>query len=285
MTFRYNLKSGGSGKGFSYYSAATKCPRRAELAAESEVRSENLGEALVCGILFHGFADLYHNQLRHRIDPRDVAFHYEEDGQPVGGNFIVFREEVNRVWSQYQGMVPPEGLGEPVGAEIDLITPQTPVQQKIEVYRTLGVSPWTGRVDFVSYVDEELAEKLLPETGFLLSEGRYIWDHKVHGSERSEYKDTYPDSTQLMSYILAWNITNPHKKVEGGIINAVIRTKTIKLRKYFVPVPDVDDIKSIAAFYTGAQNMLKVLGTWANRETCHSYGKWCPYMGNKCKRY
>jgi hypothetical protein len=204
-----NLKSTSSGRGNSYYSQ--RCARKARL--DEEFGSGDSSYDAQVGVVFHKLDELYATgALKNYVLP--VFDTYNED-DPV--------QEALRVFAVYCQRFPADEF-ETVCAE--RFMPVDSAQAKI-ICETMGVDPYTLRIDRVIKVSQEQADAAFMRRKVGLFPGYYILDTKTASKKDANAALLYELSTQFPSYVMAWNAAYPEMTVNGVLVNRVIRHKKL----------------------------------------------------------
>jgi hypothetical protein len=270
-----NLQSSGSGSGISFYSQ--RCPRRARLNKE---RGDSGGSfKSQVGTVFHKLRELYHtNQLVDVVLPISDS---PEDEDPV--------QEALRCFAVYIQLFPKDEFT--IVACEQLIPAND--KEKALVEATLGISPFTCRIDSVIHVSPEQALAIKERRKVDLVSGHYLLDIKTTDKKDAVAVFKYDLSVQFAAYMTVWSAVNPDKPLQGMIVDEVIRHVDLtkkepdgsfrSFKTYVVQAP-------LESTKTGLRNWLKVKKAYMDSDHCEltacvEYGSVCShYLDGNCNR-
>lgn len=157
-----------------------------------------------------------------------------------------------------------------VGVEIALPGDSQANRQLME--ETIGVSPFTCRIDAVVDITEEQAQA--PHFVALgVSAGRYIVDHKTTKYADSDAILTYATKVQFAVYQWMYATVFPEVPVKGLIVNRIVRHKNLVDKSFqrFLINPPTDYQKSLVTAHL--QEKQRFLATGApNLDACDDWG-------------
>ena len=218
------LTPGGSKYGLHFWSTAGECPRKfqyKQMLLDTEPSwsppgTEDKPNALMIGTLYHA----YHE---HGILSSPYTFDYGVDTQ--------YTHEENEAWrlaSFYKTQYPDWRV--PQMKEFDL---------RLDV-NWLSL-PLTGRIDALVRIDG-----FIDGCSHRFEKGLYVWDYKTASAYNKWFVEEY--RLQVEDYCWKWNLLNPNDPVLGGVLDNVIKTKTPKAERHYVPGPTAmrcNDLKSM----------------------------------------
>lgn len=257
---------GHSGKGLSYWSAWGKCCFAAHLN-ELHGGGNDAGSGARIGTLGHAFAELYYGGYDFRCD--EVIF------KPVQLNDEV--QEATRVFDAYREKFHKDEFGKVLSLEEKFEGPA--------VEAAVGIAPFTGKTDMVVELgDEACIEALkLSRPGLAdapLRPGMILGvDHKFLKARQSNQELKYPNSLQFIGYQVGYNATH-ERKVEGWIVNVIIRTKTVQFYTMFVPPPTQVQINALRASLKYWQFLSEEMRTQTNplEDYCFGWSEPCWWL-------
>lgn len=266
------INSGGSGRGMSYYSAASRCGRRSRLQDErhqSVVEQGNEGlpqtkHALVIGSIYH----LLHEQLRRPRPDLELDFTEAVTNPNVVEALRMFRGFKNIWGAGYWGRT---------------------VEVEHRLHTTIGGEVVSGTMDMVAELDEEAAaraQRRLPG----ITPGRYVIDWKTADSDSDGV--ALAEGLQAMWYPTLWNRMYPATPVEGIIFDIAMKRGRRKDRAMYatdfqavlVRTPPDNEGEVIDALRGMVkQGALNVLHDIPNRAECVDWrGQVCPFYKSAC---
>lgn len=115
---------------------------------------------------------------------------------------------------------------------------------------------------------------------FLEPDCYYIVDHKFMGDFWPDWKNSYLYSTQLHTYMRAFEKLWPGRKLGGVILNGIRRSKHLEVKRILIsPTTEL----AVAADAIRRLALLAYRGGVPNPEHCF-YPKQCPFFGEHCSR-
>jgi hypothetical protein len=178
------------------------------------------------GTLVHGLLEIWAQQK----DTSRVRWIDAITGNELEG-FDKEKDEARRIFTGYV-----KAVGTSVGWS------EWALEESLEdTSGVFGVDRLTARVDGVA----TWAGGMLGD--LYLNPGRYLWEHKTAG-KRSEHLEK-EHMVQIQVNCELWNKQHPDKKVLGGLLNNIVKTKEIVVQRLFVPL--MDDV--------GRENLTKTL--------------------------
>jgi hypothetical protein len=273
MNFIYELHQP-STNGTSSWLTYLECPRRARLSAESRAQGfSSLGStAQQVGTITHAYLDLYHTG---RLDVRDVSLidsmcfrswgvgssgvNLWHTGEAISTEVL---SEARRVFKAYAQIRPPDYWGSHNIAELTLGA--SPAER--EATTGDAANDWSGRIDLLS-----------GEQG-----GTYVVvDHKALSRLDANSRVSYAHSLQLKCYMLA--AAAQGYEISHGIINAVIKTKEVKVEEVQVAFPNKRERDEIYAFFRHVNVIRTQRKDEVNISKCFDFWGNCPYL-QSCDR-
>lgn len=225
----YKLGFGGSGLGISHYKTLSKCRNRARLnweASQDHLPGAEDSVNTAAGTLAHGFMAMYHEPgNRSQIDVKTVSFTPEYHPalfEPEA------RSEAERAFNAYQERFLPNSLGKVIG-----------VEYRIGATDSHDTDP-PITVDLLTRVAKTDLARIGLARGLDLEPGLYIVDHKFLGQKAGTLVDSYLNDMQGIGYQIIWERRRAHlklPKVNGMIINFIIKTKAIQFISLLIPPP------------------------------------------------
>jgi hypothetical protein len=89
----------------------------------------------------------------------------------------------------------------------------------------LDLYPYTGQLDLVVRLNKRNTANLLRSRMVDIGPGDWLVEHKFVGQNNQATFEKYLASTQLTSYLEAYNLKHPKRRAEGVILNMVVKTK------------------------------------------------------------
>lgn len=279
------LPEGSSGSGISYYEKLMGCNRKAFLANnEALVREIGGIDGQAIGILMHAFLELYDNR---QIVYGDLESIKIEDHWAIKNpsNLIEARRLMNWWMMTYE----PEHFGETVGTEIFLADNSV-------LKETFGIpsnKKLTARLDLVTRMTEEKADKFQKIRDTIIEPGLWIVDHKWY-KVRSGFINVR-ESMQMLAYPIIFDEWKKSvdslkdEKLNGIIIHFGIKTKTPGSEIVIRYNNDIEeDTNVLRAFFKEALENEKK-GNVTNPTLCYPFAQnACPFAPTEtgiCRRY
>lgn len=260
---QFLISPGGSEKGMSYWSSVLPCPLAHWYRyRENPDRSLSWGKgatetgklsATMVGTLFHAYLEVWY---LHRGTSKLSFVDSLTQAELVG-----FQHEEAEAWRLFQA------YGDVYKAEI-CVDAQCEILLE-DNSGELGVPLLTSRVDMVAHSASSLVGCNIETPA-----GNYLWDHKTAASSSTNLLEQHRLQLQVNCYL--WNKQYPDKPVIGGIINNIVKTKTPKFERVFVPLPTDKDIENITKSLSFVYEIHEKYGQQmvATKKTCA--GDWSP---------
>jgi hypothetical protein len=275
-------RTGGSGRGVSYWAVPAMCGRKRRLMSEHpEVDPIVDRTALDLGTYYHFLKEIW---LKGEM-PEDVVI----DADPVQD---IEWGEALRLFNWHREHFPRDYWGQIVAVELKM--PASEDHAKM-IKKHFGHEEVTGACDLVVLMSQDDIDRVELDRGIKLNgPGIYIIDHKTSGSRRSEMdaRSNYTSSMQCLMYMFLLNLAFS-QPVKGMIFDVLVKHKN--LRRYdegkngssvqtFAAFPreeDGDVVKAAMAY-----GRLQREQNFANPFACYDYGRECVYLSRGlCGRY
>lgn len=270
-----SLESKSSGWGMSYY--GTRCPRKARL--DREFPSESSFEARV-GTIFHKLEELWYTGALANIalplsdNPEDC----KED--PV--------QEALRCFFNYIKVFPKNEFTT-LGCEV--LFPRKEEEIPL-IAEAVGVTPFTGRIDRVVYASEVQAQEASKRRCADIRPGYYLVDTKTTEKRAMDAYLKYELADQFTAYQLVWQKLNPELKLNGMLVNNIIRHQDMtkragdegwrSFRTFVISPPSEVNADGLRAWLKWKAEDLKT--DRCDRSTCSDYGGCIHYKTGNCNR-
>lgn len=258
---------GGSGLGMSHYSQASRCGRKARLAAERNAHFAALDSSslpstknhFVIGSVMHKLHELARTKHDHVLD-------YSEQFANLN---------VAEGVRLYKGWLRHHGLG--------FYGKTIAVEEHITDEETFAPATVTAAIDMVVDIDADACERLRA-WGLDLEPGLYAVDWK--SADGPSDGQQFKNGLQALWYPYAWNKANPSRPVLGIIFDVTFKRSRRKDRtvlrddfqKFYVPygLEDVETLRGMIA--QGYRNAMEDV---PNRSECCSWrGEVCTFRIN-----
>lgn len=274
------VNSGGSGRGMSFWSGASRCARKVLLAERKYKTYRDVESTLPMQKNHFLVGSLYH-AMQEGWRKEDPPYCYSEDESYVNVNV----QEAARLFRGYMANWPRELWGKCIGAEVQLPADE---RCKREIFNHFGCEV-TGKVDMVTELQPkhlDAARQRLPE----ITPGRYIVDFKTADMPGSGI--AYQLGLQAMWYPLLWNLQHPETPVSGIIFDCIYKRSRRAPRPftpddfgaYFAPFyPDSNKLTVNGLRGMVEQGKRNVEGNTPNRGECVSWrGEICQFFKSSC---
>ena len=248
--------------GIGYWSEV--CPRRSVLY---NLHGGNTGTVpMQTGSVAHAL--LAEHFLNHIVNTDNIRFNPQPDPVAERDGIAAFRA--------WRGRFPSiSHFGKPVAVEylVDLGE---------DCEESFGV-PYTCRVDLVTEVSRSISKALielyhLPRTA--ITPGRWLVDHKYHGSDWKFTHEPYREGLQAPGYQLA-HYWETGEQPAGMIFNHVFKGGDSQIT--VCPPPDREHTEMFIQWLIGAKRKRDATMGWANSAACW-YPSPCPFrLNGKCK--
>lgn len=275
-------RTGGSGRGVSYWSVPAMCGRKRRLMSEHpDVDPIFDRTALDLGTYYHFLKEMW---LKGEM-PEGVCL----DADPVQD---IEWGEALRLFNWHRQYFHREYWGAIVAVELKMPVNEDHAKA-IEDY--FGHGEVTGACDLVTRMSQADVERIELEREVKLNgPGIYIVDHKTSGARKSEMdgRSTYTASMQCLTYMHMLNLAF-NEPVKGMIFDVLVKHKT--LRRFdegrngssvqtFVAIPREEDGSVVKAAMAYARHQRDA--NFANPFACYDYGRECVYLSRGlCGRY
>jgi hypothetical protein len=275
-------KSGGSGRGVSYWAVAALCGRKAALAAQHpDIDSFGESTALSVGSYYHALKEMW------------LTGQFAEDLIiDVEPTLDLEWAEAVRLFAWHREMFPKGYWGQPVAVELKM-----PIndEHKAKVVDWIGHDESTGQCDLVVKMSAQDVARIQEDRSIeLAGPGVYIIDHKTSGMRKSEMdaRASYTQSLQAKKYMFMLGLAF-NEPVQGMIFDVLVKHK--QLRRYdegrngasvqtFFTRPGQEDGRVVRAaidFGKGARDRAE-----PNPFACFDYGRECVFLSKGiCGRY
>lgn len=275
-------RTGGSGRGVSYWVVPAMCGRKRRLMSEHpEVDPIVDRSALDLGTYYHFLKEIW---LKGEM-PEDVVI----DADPVQD---LEWGEALRLFNWHRDYFPRDYWGQIVAVELKLPASEDHAK-KIE--QEFGHEEVTGACDLIVSMTEADVQRVELDRGVKLNgPGIYIVDHKTSGNRRSDMdaRSNYTASMQCLTYMYLLNLAFG-KPVKGMIFDVLVKHKN--LRRYdeprggssvqtFVAFPREEDGNVVKSALALAKHQREE--NRANPFACYEYGRECVFLNRGlCGRY
>lgn len=273
---------GGSGLGMSHYSQASRCGRKARLAAERNAHFASLDSSslpsaknhFVIGSVMHKLHELARTKHSHTLD-------YSEQFANLN---VAEGVRLYRGWLRHWGL---DFWGETLAVEAFLEDSETFASEQYTESDERNTSPTpipvTGAIDMVVDMDEAACERAR-RRGLNLQPGRRIVDWK--SADGPSDGAQYAGGLQALWYPYLWNLHNPEQPVDGIIFDVVMKRARRKDRTvliddfqaFYVPygMESVDALRGMVQ-----QGHRNITDDIPNRSECVSWrGEVCVFRTN-----
>lgn len=239
---------------------------------------------MTIGTYFHSLSGYYH------INGHEPSEEVEWEGPDYLKPHNTPKEwflEALRCFSYYSIRFSPTGLGTPIHNELELML-EGDLGTKVT---GVPFRPFTGAIDLVTQVTEdklgEVSRTIFDNTLMLdTGPGIYLFDWKWHQKRNGSEQATSLASHQATAYSLAFELSYGIKP-QGFIFLHVYGHKTPDIEPILLTPPDQDNIYAMQNLFQ-RENRLKQANLLEepNPTACvGKYGKLCPHLGTRCKRY
>lgn len=275
-------RTGGSGRGMSYWTVPAMCGRKRRLMSEHP-KVETIGDttALDTGIYYHFLKECFYNgQVA-----QDTAISMEPIQDMEWG-------EACRLFDFHRANFAKDYFGEIVAVELKM-----PINDnhKMKIEDWLGDIEATGAIDLVVNMSKADVARVEEDRQIELNgPGIYIVDHKTAGARKDEMggRANYTSSLQCLTYMhmlsLAFN-----EPIQGMIFDVLLKHKTLRrfdegrngssIQTFFAR-PGHEDALIVKAALINADAQLKE--NRANPFACYDRGRECVFLSRGlCGRY
>lgn len=276
------VRTGGSGRGVSYWSVPAMCGRKRRLMTEhADVDTIVDHTALNTGVYYHYLKEIW---LKGRV-PDDQVIDMDPVQDAEWGEAV-------RLFNWHREEFPRNYWGEIVAVELKL-----PIndEHKQKVIEWIGHDESTGACDLVVKMSAADVLRISEDRDIELpGPGIYIIDHKTSGARKSDTdaKANYTSSMQCLKYMhmlsLAFN-----EPVRGMVFDVLIKHKTLRRVadgrsgssvQTFVATPRAENARIVKAAI--AYGMHQREHDLANPFACYDYGRECVFLSRGlCGRY
>lgn len=275
-------RTGGSGRGVSYWSVPAMCGRKRRLMSDHR-DVDVIGDhtALDTGIYYHALKEFWHNG---KI-PEDTVI----DADPIQD---MEWGEALRLFNFYRENFGPRYWGAVVAVEL-----QMPINEehKQKVIDWIGHDESTGACDLVVKMNAEDVHRIETDREIELNgPGVYIIDHKTSSTRKSDTdaRANYTNSMQCLKYMhmlsLAFN-----EPIRGMVFDVLVKHKNLRRHtdgrnggsvQTFMAVPHLEDARIVKAAI--AYGMHQREHNLANPFACYDHGRECVFLSKGlCGRY
>jgi hypothetical protein len=153
---------------------------------------------------------------------------------------------------------------------------------KARILELFGV-PLTGRLDVVTYMTQEVINKMYDKHQLELpSPGVYVVDWKSQDKTKKHFKEIYRGSPQLITYQIMAEELSGHD-VKGAIAVGITRLKReVKFQYAFCPRPGTDEHRMVAEWVI--EQEIQAQEDKCNISNCYEWNKPCHHLGVRCWR-
>ena len=271
---------GHSGRGLSWWSSFTNCPRRENLNNQLGLSQEESDILTPTGVgsVFHKILEYYY---RGELDK--IAWDLDNP------NVV----EALRLFGGYKLRFRPDEFGEVIGCEMDAVSGE--LSNAPTLSGPLGVQPFSARFDMVVCVDDKALASLSGPPRYLplMEPGVYIIDTKTMGLRPSDIDQKLRMRLQFTAYQMLWNnsqeLIEKYGPCKGFIANCVVKHKMLHDGSFFsvyCTPPSADQQQAVRSYLQYCFALREAHGeNFANASRCDTYGI-CPhYTSGLCKRY
>lgn len=275
-------RTGGSGRGMSYWTVPALCGRKRRLMTEHPaVETITDSTALDTGIYYHFLKECFYNGK--------VADNTAISMEPIQD--LEWGEAV-RLFDFHRSNFPVDYFGSIVAVELKM--PVTP--NHAETIRDwLGDIEATGAIDLVVNMSAADVRRVEEDRGIELNgPGIYIVDHKTAGARKDDMggKANYTSSMQCLTYMhmlsLAFN-----EPIQGMIFDVLLKHKVLRREpegrngssiQTFFARPQAEDPHIVKAALVHADRQLRE--NLANPFACYDRGRECVFLSRGlCGRF
>lgn len=247
---------GASGRGWSSYNVLQQCPQKFYLRYLKKVEQTSR-RALEIGSAFHAFLALYYVNMQLLLAGQEEGPHPSDlrDGLLDIGADPTYTAEAWRLFDVYADHY--EGIG-------DYLEPIA-----IEVLASDKETGNTCRYDLIAKVTDAAKDKgIIP--------GTYIVEHKTSSRLDQATCESWALDGEIIGQLLLYRrakLAKRYGKIQGVIVNIVVKTKVVKFHREIVVVPNAQvkqqgrDLEVWAAM----ERMYRAMGKWP-RALSHCYG-------------
>lgn len=276
------VRTGGSGRGVSYWSVPAMCGRKRYLMTEyADVDTIGDHTALNTGIYYHSLKEWFYNG---RIPDGTVL-----DMDPVQD--AEWGEAV-RLFNWHVSEYPRDYWGQIVAAELRMPINEEHAQKVVD---WIGHDEATGACDLVVKMSEADVERINADRDIELpGPGIYIIDHKTSGARKSEAdaKANYTSSMQCLKYMhmLSLAFSEP---IRGMLFDVLVKHKTLRRVpdgrngasvQTFLAAPRLEDARIVRAAIAYGKHQRE--HNLANPFACYDHGRECVFLSRgMCGRY
>lgn len=267
-------KSGGSGKGMSFYQAALCCPNRATLSRAEEEDPDG-SDAADIGTYFHKLAEAYYLDI-----PSPVIEFAAINENPAA-------TEAQRLFREYRQRYSPYEFGRVVGCEIQL-PKEDDRAARAKLDEEFGAEV-TIKPDMVIELDADHADLVSQHRKVEVQPGFYIVDHKTKKAKTRTLHYEMQFRAQFALYQYVWNQLHPDMQVKGLLANIIFRYKNMDEDSFLtllVPPPSPSEVAVVKGIVRDGARILSERGpSWKNPVHCFDWFRVCPHlMSGDCDR-
>jgi hypothetical protein len=276
------VKTGGSGRGVSYWTVPAMCGRKRTLMTEHPTVDTIIDHtALNTGIYYHVLKEWFYSG---RI-PEGTVLDMDPVSDPEWGEAV-------RLFNWSAAEYPRDYWGQVVAVELKMPINEDHAQKVIE---WVGHDESTGACDLVVKMSDADVSRINADRGIELpGPGIYIIDHKTSGARKSDTdaKAYYTSSMQSLKYMhmlgLAFN-----EPVRGMVFDVLVKHKNLRRVadgrngssvQTFIAYPRLEDAKVVKAAID--YGMWQRDANKANPFACYDHGRECVFLSRGlCGRY
>lgn len=280
--FQQIQRTGGSGRGVSYWSVPAMCGRKRRLMSERpEVDTIGDHTALDTGIYYHALKEFW---LKGKV-PDGVAI----DADPIQD---LEWGEALRLFNWHRENFDRDYWGAIVAVELKMPINEAHARAVID---WIGHDESTGACDLVVKMSADDVERIQLDRGIELNgPGIYIVDHKTSSTRKSDAdaKANYTNSMQCLKYMhmlgLAFN-----EPIRGMVFDVLVKHKSLRRVpdgrngssvQTFMAIPKPEDSAIVKAAI--AYGMHQREHNLANPFACYDHGRECVFLSKgMCGRF
>lgn len=291
---QYELTSGGSGRGMSFYQSYAQCPRRVNL--DRKYRSEmpeTISGSTGIGTIFHALQDIYHSKKYNGKDNDWSIGDVEFTGLPIETSALA---EGWRIFSHYRDRYKPDAFGTVMfserrfpsdNREAFLMAAAAFGETEFAIDSTFSNPAITAQFDLTTLATDETLEYWEQEFGVRGQKpGWYIVDWKTDSNERATLVDEYRYRLQFAWYQMAFNALFPATKLRGIIAAVLVKKKMPVFRPIFLPAVTAAETTAVKSFLLRQLEQAQRDPNEARPTNCFSWFRMCPHLElGRCERY
>lgn len=274
------IKTGGSGRGISYYNTVMSCSRKARFMLEKEqTRKESYKlDSAFTGTIFHALMEMFYlhgTKFVVEIDQTGAQQELTEAQRLLDGYSRFFAKDD---WETVATEVLLPGTNEDGTLAFESETAK-------KIGAVLGIPEFACRIDLVARVYKKHVDNIMGTRNVLLEPGIYLVDHKTAARREENRLFKFLNDLQMDTYMMAYNAAHDEPCL-GMLVNNVYRYKALTAQAfetYLIPYPSEDRQAMIKEYLSEA--FKRRHDDIPNLSNCHSgYGS-CQYLlDGSCSR-